>query len=212
MSIKLYDGSGLSQEFSDSEKNLKKDGVSIVKAVVSSGTWIFYTYANYNNAQNGAGPSNYKVVKPGPEVKISSVNGSMPLLLDQVEGVVLFEHSFYGGTNKWFKESCPDLNSFFSTGKVGGVSSTIVLSKNEKFAAVTKTNYQELQQQLEPGKWYASPGDMNFPNDRMQTSARCEMTNLTWLFACISYQLLSFFSCALFDGADFPPKGKISGN
>ena len=80
--------------------NLKKDGVSFVKAVVSSGTWIFYTYPNNNDAQYGAGPSNYKVVKPGPDVKISSVNGSMLLLPDQVEGVILFEHSFYGGSNK----------------------------------------------------------------------------------------------------------------
>ena len=43
MSIKLYDGNGLGQEFSDSEKDLKKDGVSIVIADVTSGTWIFYT-------------------------------------------------------------------------------------------------------------------------------------------------------------------------
>ena len=104
MSIKLYDASGLSQEFSDSEMDLKKNGVSFVKAVVSSGTWIFYTYANYNDAQNGVGPSNYRVLKPGPEVKISSVNGSMLLLPDQV-GVILFEHSFYGGTNKVLKIS-----------------------------------------------------------------------------------------------------------
>ena len=100
MSIKLYDASGLSQEFSDSEMDLKKDGVSFVKAVVSSGTWIFYTYPNNNDAQYGAGPSNYKVVKPGPDVKISSVNGSMLLLPDKEEGVILFEYSFYGGTNK----------------------------------------------------------------------------------------------------------------
>ena len=105
MSIKLYDASGLSQEFSDSKMDLKKDGVSFVKAVVSSGTWIFYTYANYNDAKKGAGPSNYKVLKPGPEVKISSVNGSMLLLPGETEGVVLFEHSFYGGTNKVFKIS-----------------------------------------------------------------------------------------------------------
>ena len=103
MSIKLCDGSGLTQEFSDSEENLRKDGVSFVKAVVSSGTWIFYTFPNNNDAQYGAGPSNYKVVKPGPDVNISSVNGSMLLLPDQVEGVILFEHSFYGGTNKVFK-------------------------------------------------------------------------------------------------------------
>ena len=105
MSIKLYDGSGLTQEFSDSEENLRKDGVSFIKAVVSSGTWIFYTFPNNNDAQYGAGPSNYKVVKPGPDVKISSVNGSMLLLPGETEGVVLFEHSFYGGTNKVFKIS-----------------------------------------------------------------------------------------------------------
>ena len=105
MSIKLYDASGLSQEFSDSEMDLKKNGVSFVKAVVSSGTWIFYTYANYNDAKNGAGPSNHKVLKPGPEVKISSVNGSMLLLPGEIEGVLLFEHNFYGGTNKVLKIS-----------------------------------------------------------------------------------------------------------
>ena len=43
MSIKLYYGSGLGQEFSDSEKDLEKDGVSIVIADVTSGTRIFYT-------------------------------------------------------------------------------------------------------------------------------------------------------------------------
>ena len=43
MSIKLYDGSGLGQESSDSEKDLKKDGVSIVIVDVTSETWIFYT-------------------------------------------------------------------------------------------------------------------------------------------------------------------------
>ena len=103
MSIKLYDASGLSQEFSDSEVDLKKDhGVSFVEAVVSSGTWIFYTYPNFN-AANNAGPSNYKVLEPGPRVTISSVNGSMLLLPDQAEGILLFEHSFYGGTNKVFK-------------------------------------------------------------------------------------------------------------
>ena len=105
MSIKLYDASGLSREFSDSEKNLKKDGISFVKAVVTSGTWILYTYANYNDAQYGGDPTNYKVLKPGPDVKISSVNGSMLLLPGETEGVVLFEHSFYGGTNKVFKIS-----------------------------------------------------------------------------------------------------------
>ena len=100
MSIKLYDASGLGQEFSNSETNLKKDGVSFVKADVSSGTWIFYTHANNNDKEAGAGPSNYKVVGPGADINISGVNGSMFLVPDQVEGILLFEHSFYGGTNK----------------------------------------------------------------------------------------------------------------
>ena len=30
------------------------------------------------------------------------------------------------------------------------------------------------------------------PTTKCRASARCEMTNLTWLFACISYQLFSF--------------------
>ena len=100
MSIRLCDECGLCQEFSCSEENLKKEGVSFVKAVDISGTWIFYTYPNDNDAQHGAGPSNYKVVKPGPDVNISSVNGSMYLLQDKEEAMILFEYSFYGGTYK----------------------------------------------------------------------------------------------------------------
>ncbi|RMX36931.1 hypothetical protein pdam_00000971 [Pocillopora damicornis] len=78
---------------------------------------------------------------------------------------------FYSFHNfvQWFKESCADLNPFFPTGRIGGVSSTIVLSKNERFAAYTQTNFQGLQAPLEPGKWYESPEAMNFPNDRMQS-------------------------------------------
>ena len=44
-----------------------------------------------------------------------------------------------------------------------------MLSKNERFAAYTQTNFQGLQAQLAPGKWYESPEAMNFPNDRMQS-------------------------------------------
>ena len=66
-----------------------------------------------------------------------------------------------------FKEIGADLNPSFPT---GGVSSIIVLSKNERFAAYTKTNYQGLQALLEPGKWYESPEAMGFPmNDRVQS-------------------------------------------
>ncbi|XP_066024762.1 uncharacterized protein [Pocillopora verrucosa] len=169
MSIKLYDASSLSQEFSNSETNLKKDGVSFVKADVSSGTWIFYTHANNNDKEAGAGPSNHKVVGPGTDINISGVNGSMFLVPDQVEGILLFEHFFYGGTNKWFEESCANVNPYFQSGKGEGVSSAIVLSKNQKFAIFAKPNYQGLQQQLEPDTRYATPDAMKFPNDRLQS-------------------------------------------
>lgn len=169
MSIKLTDKYNLEKEFANSDKNLKKDGVEFLKANVSSGTWIFYTYANFNDKEAGGNSSNYKVVQPGAQVDISAVNGSMFLLPDQVEGILLFEHSFYGGDSKWFEESCPDVNPYFPSGKNGGVSSVIVLSKNQHFAIFTETNYKGLQQQLDGGAWCKDPDAMKFPNDRLQS-------------------------------------------
>ncbi|XP_022806141.1 uncharacterized protein LOC111343242 [Stylophora pistillata] len=117
----------------NSDKNLKKNGDEFLKANVTSGAWIFYTYANFNDKEAGSKSSNYKVVQPGADVDISAVNGSMFLLPDQVEGILLFEHNFYGGGSKWFEESCPDVNPYFPSGKGGGVSSVIVLSKEPAF-------------------------------------------------------------------------------
>ena len=99
MSIKLYleTSGGPYQEFGDSEKNLHQDG-DFKRAVVTSGTWIFYTYSYYNDRQYGGQRRNIKVLTPGKDENISGVNGSMYLLKDATEGIVLFEHSFYGGT------------------------------------------------------------------------------------------------------------------
>ena len=100
MSVKLYfeTSGGLYQEFDDKEKNLHQDDNDFKRAVVTSGTWIFYTNPNYNNSEYGGQPRNIKVLKPGQDENISGVNGSMYLLKDATEGIVLFEHSFYGGT------------------------------------------------------------------------------------------------------------------
>lgn len=99
MSIKLYleTSGGAYQEFGASEENLHRDG-DFKRAVVTSGTWIFYTYSYYNDRQYGGQQRNIKVLTPGKDENISSVNGSMYLLKDAIEGIVLFEHSFYGGT------------------------------------------------------------------------------------------------------------------
>ena len=61
------------------------------------------------------------------------------------------------------------MNDIFPPNRPGGVSSAIVLSKNEHFALFTKPNYQGIQGQLKAGQWYETPTAMGFPND-----ARCE--------------------------------------
>ena len=50
--------------------------------------------------QYGGGSQNYKILEPGHDEDISTVNGSMYLVPDAVEGLVLFEHNFYGGERK----------------------------------------------------------------------------------------------------------------
>lgn len=65
-----------------------------------TGTWIFYTYSDFNDKEYGGNSSNYKILKPGADEDISDVNGSMYLVKDAVEGIILFEHSYYGGTRK----------------------------------------------------------------------------------------------------------------
>lgn len=103
MSIRLYTdaASTLHQEFGNSSKDLQADDdVRFKRAVVMTGTWIFYTYRYYNKDQYGGNASNYKILKPGSDEDISDVNGSMYLVKDAVEGIILFEHSYYGGTRK----------------------------------------------------------------------------------------------------------------
>ncbi|XP_074634256.1 gamma-crystallin D-like [Acropora palmata] len=171
VSVKLYfeTSGGLYQEFDDKEKNLHQDDNDFKRAVVTSGTWIFYTNPNYNNSEYGGQPRNIKVLKPGQDENISGVNGSMYLLKDATEGIVLFEHSFYGGTRMWYEESCANVYDIFPANSPGGVSSAIVLSKNQQFAIFTKPNYQGIQGQLKAGQWYETPTAMGFPNDKVQS-------------------------------------------
>ena len=101
MSIKLYTKENMEQPFTTPKSDLKGDEGDFRRADVEKGTWIFYTYKDFNDAQLGGSASNYKVLKPGDHgVDISSVNGSMDLLQDDVVGFVLFEHFYYGGKRK----------------------------------------------------------------------------------------------------------------
>ncbi|XP_068688350.1 uncharacterized protein [Montipora foliosa] len=168
MSVNLYIASGAHQEFTNSEENLKTD-FNFERAVVTAGTWIFYKHANFNNKESGGNSGDHKILNPGASEDIKSVNGSMYLVRDQTEGIILFTHAYYGGKNKWYEEYCADVNPDFQSGTGKGVSSAIVLSKNQSFDIFAKPNFQGLEQRLNPGQWYATPNAMGFPNDLMQS-------------------------------------------
>ena len=96
MSITLYDEQSNTYEFAESEPNLLKSR-NFKKADVTAGTWVLYTYPNYNDKEGGT-EDTFKIVKDGvKDVDITSVNGSM-FLIDG--GIVLFEHFLYGGDRK----------------------------------------------------------------------------------------------------------------
>ena len=79
--------------------NLQSD-VLFKRAVVTAGTWILYTYPNFNDKESGGSRSNYKILQLGADEDITGVNGSMYLVKDQTEGIILFKHVFYGGERK----------------------------------------------------------------------------------------------------------------
>ena len=100
MSITLYKkGESTGSTFTQSEPNLLVGaGGEFTIADVTAGTWIFYTFPNYNKEKTSDKPQSYKKVEGGEqEVDIKRVNGSM-FLVD--EGIILFEHFKYGGDRK----------------------------------------------------------------------------------------------------------------
>lgn len=99
MSLILYVAGGGTKDFQTSVKDLKSIA-TFARAVVKDGTWIFYKYKDFNDKPDNK-ESWVKLLTPGEhEVDISNVNGSVDLLPQESEGIVLFEHAFYGGTRK----------------------------------------------------------------------------------------------------------------
>lgn len=99
MSLTLYVDGGGTKPFQTSVKDLKSTA-TFARAVVEVGTWIFYKYKDFNDRPDNK-ESWVKLVTPNEhEVDISNFNGSVYLLEQQTEGIVLFEHSYYGGTRK----------------------------------------------------------------------------------------------------------------
>jgi len=96
MSLTLYDADGASADIKHDEKDLKSIG-TFTSAVAKDGTWIFYKYKDFNDRLDNK-ESWIKIVTPSDHKQhISDVNGSVYLLPQQSQGIVLFEHFYYGG-------------------------------------------------------------------------------------------------------------------
>ena len=99
MSLTLSVASGATKDFQGSQTDLKSIA-TFKRAVVKEGTWIFYKYKDFNDKANNKEKWT-KFLKPSEhEVDISKMNGSFYLLPDQTQGIVLFEHFYYGGHRK----------------------------------------------------------------------------------------------------------------
>lgn len=97
MSVKLsVQNSDGYEWFYCSDTDLKGSGKEYDKAEVEIGTWIFYTKKNYNpEVGDGQGGNYIKVLNPGDNEDITGFNGSMYLLPESLNGIVLFEHYIY---------------------------------------------------------------------------------------------------------------------
>lgn len=99
MSLTLYDENGATKDFQDSAKDLKSIA-TFTSAVVNDGTWIFYKYKDFNDKTDNQ-DTWVKFADPSEHgVPISNFNGSVYLQPQQTEGIVLFEHFYYGGHRK----------------------------------------------------------------------------------------------------------------
>ena len=99
MSLTLFVASGATKDFQGSQTDLKSIA-TFTRAVVKDGTWIFYKYKDFNDKADNKEKWTKFLTPSEHEVDISQVNGSFYLLPDQTQGIVLFEHFYYGGYRK----------------------------------------------------------------------------------------------------------------
>lgn len=166
----LYVEPGGTKDLQNSEENLPSHG-TFTKAVVHAGTWIFYKFRDFNDD-----PSNkeswVKILSPSDEqADIENFNGSVYLLPIQTEGIVLFEHAYYGGHRKYYNGDCDNVNPDFPSGQIEGVSSAIVLGGTSTFQVFSKTGGNGVESTLTEGQ-YPTPKAMNFKNDAVQSIAK----------------------------------------
>ena len=101
MSIQLTDSTGGIVSHQESVLDLTINGqVQYQSAKVSKGTWLMYRKENFNDSLPGACAADVKIIKSrSQEYDISSNNGSMYLISDDTDGLLLFKHIYYGGVN-----------------------------------------------------------------------------------------------------------------
>ena len=98
MSIELCDAESRVMSFSDSNKDLINDGI-FVKAAVMEGIWIMYTYKNFNDEKNGGEETDVKILDTPGTYEIPSHNGSMYLLISDINALTLFKYPNFGGVS-----------------------------------------------------------------------------------------------------------------
>lgn len=96
MSLTLETVQGSVKELTASEGNLKRDGI-YKWAEVHSGTWIFYKNKDFNAQGSGKDGVKFLDSASGKGSVIDNFNGSVRLLNENKEGIVLFQHFYYGG-------------------------------------------------------------------------------------------------------------------
>ena len=97
MSLTLYVKGGVgTTELTKDNKNLKDIDV-FEEVVIHSGTWIFYKCKDFNPDRTQE--SKRLDPKEGRE-DISTVNGSVYLVPQETQGIILFAHPSYNGFRK----------------------------------------------------------------------------------------------------------------
>ena len=101
MAVQLTDTSGGIVSYQESVKDLTLNGqVRYQSALVSKGTWLMYKKKEYNDSLPGAGSGDVMIIKPRKDEHIiSNHDGSMYLISDDTDGLVLFKHIYYGGVD-----------------------------------------------------------------------------------------------------------------
>ena len=101
MAIQLTDSTGGITLYQDSLKDLTLRGqIDYKSAKVEKGTWIMYKNVNFSDSIPLATEKDVMIVKPRSEnYAIPAHNGSMFLIPNNIDCLVLFEHVYYGGIN-----------------------------------------------------------------------------------------------------------------